>query len=371
MEAARPKNLLSGLGMAIDKGIGFLSEHQFHHGEFCTYIGEGTYLEKWCIPDSTTFSTAAICTSLLPLSDDPDVGKIFQKAAGFLKYHMMRGGAWNYFTTWHKLFPLCPADIDCTAVISYFLEKTGHAFPDNRALILANRNTRGLFYTWFTFRLRDAIHLRKAATHWKLLARECMHPLGSLLFWLKSTCSKSDVDAVVNANVALYLGDDARTAPAIRHLIRVIREGRETVSDKWYRNPLEVYYAISRVYAGGAHALEAIRELITARILDMARPDGCIGDSAADTAMAMIALMHLGYQGSELKNGVRYLISCQTPSGSWQRQALCFSGASIVWGSEELSTALCLEALGRYRLMDHEHRVLSTTKHHIHEGEVA
>lgn len=43
---------LSGASTAIDNGIRFLGDHQFHHGEFCTYIGEGDYLEKWCIPDA-------------------------------------------------------------------------------------------------------------------------------------------------------------------------------------------------------------------------------------------------------------------------------------------------------------------------------
>lgn len=336
---------------ALNSGIAFLSDHQFHHGEFCTYMGEGEYLEKWCIPDSATFSTAVICTCLLPLRGNTLVEAMFVKSADFLKFQMMRGGTWNFFTVWHKLFPLCPADLDSTSCSSYFLKQIDYSFPDNRGLVLANRNRKGLFYTWFTLRWNHIVSPPKSATHWMLLLRGCKHPIRTLLFWLKGHCEKTDVDAVVNANVLLYMGGDERMQPVVDYLAGVIETDRERTSDKWYRNPLEFYYAIARNYAAGIEGFERTRPAIIEKIQSMVQPDGCIGHSPADTAMAVISLIQLGHSGRELADGVRYLVQEQAANGSWKRQALCYGGTTIVWGSEELSTALCLEALARYNLL--------------------
>lgn len=342
---------IENMDAAINQGVRFLAEHQFHHGEFCLYIGEGEYLEKWCIPDSSTFATAAICTALLPLQDDPAVNTIFQKAAGFLKYHMMRGGAWNYFTNWHKFFKICPADMDSTVCISYFLKQVGYPFPENHALILANRNKEGLFYTWFTFRMNDLVKRKKSITHWKLLLRGFKHPLKSFLFWAKTSAKKNDIDGAVNANVLFYLGRTSQTEATVRYLIKVIEDHRESECDKWYRNIFELYYAIGRAYVAGTAALSCVGSSIIGRIAAMAQPDGSIGQSPVDTAMAVSALIHFNYSGDLLENGIGYLIKTQALNGSWPRQALCFSHPSIVWGSEELSTALCVEALARFKAL--------------------
>lgn len=332
----------------LARGINYLGDHQFHHGEFCTYQGEGEYLEKWCVTESVTFSTAAICTSLLPLRGDQAVEAIFSKGAAFLRYHMMRGGTWNFFTVWNKLFPLCPPDLDSTCCIAYFLRQLDFPFPDNRYLVWSNRSPGGLFYTWFTFRLGHLFHLPRRAILWKLLLREYKHPLASLVFWMKSICSKDDIDAVVNANVLFYLGNDPRLMPVIDYLIRVVLENREASCDKWYRNPFELYYALARNYAAGMDAFSRIRQNVIGKVLTRVGHDGCIGHSPADTAMALIVLIQFGYTGPELPAAVRYLCESQAANGSWRRQALCYGSASVVFGSEELTTALCVESLARY-----------------------
>jgi hypothetical protein len=352
---------LTPLDTAIDGGIAFLAEHQFHHGEFCVYMGAGEDLKQWCVPDSTTFATAIISALLLPLKDNPAVEAMQQKAGDFLKYQMMRGGAWHYFTKWHKIFQVCPADVDDTACISFFLKEIHYSFPDNLSLLRANRNKKGLYYTWFTFRYTFRLPINK--TYWLLALRELKYPLRALWFWTNGECRKNDVDAVVNANILYYLGENAHTAPVIPFLLQIIEDHQEAGCDKWYQNIFQVYYAIARNFHKGVHALEPAREPIIERIRARMQPDGCIGHSTGDTAMAITTLLNFGYIPEALEKAVDYLLKTVSPNGSWPRHAMCWSGRAqlVAWGSEELTTALCLEALARYRQV----KINQTTANHI------
>lgn len=343
-------NHMEHIDKAIEKGISFLAEHQFHHGEFCVYMGEGDYLEKWCIPDSTTFTSAMIGTLLLPLKEDPTVENMLKKIVPFLQYQKMRGGVWNYFTKWHKLFSICPPDIDSTVCISSFLKDMNAPFPDNISMLLANRNKKGLFYTWFT--MRFSLNKYKGVTYWKLILRELKHPIKSMMLWRKGLCKRTDIDIVVNANVLFYLGFNKYTAPIINLLVKTINEEKENSCDKWYKNPFEAYYFISRNYKNGITELDLVRNLITERILASAQDDGRLGISPLDTALGISTLINFNYTNHYvLDKSTDYLIKNQAANGSWRIEALCGSGyvSPVVWGSEELSTAVSLEALALYR----------------------
>lgn len=338
---------IQDIDQAIDKGIKFLAEHQFHHGEFCIYMGAGEDLKEWCIPDSSNFTTALICTCLLPLKDNILVESMMKKAAPFLKYQMMRGGVWNYFSKWHKLFPLCPADADDTAVISAFLKEMNYLIPNNIPLLLANRNKKGLFYTWFTLRF----NLNRNITYWKLLLRELKHPLKNFLVWKNFECSKNDIDGVVNANILFYLGLNKYTVPIVSFLIKIIEDHKEDDCDKWYRNPYMIYYFISRNYYKGIKELEPVVKPVIERILAATQANGKTGHSASDTALAINTLLNFDQNRYEIEKAVGYLCNTQAENGSWPRRALCWGGPSqkTGFGSEELTTGLCLEALARYR----------------------
>jgi hypothetical protein len=335
---------------AIRKGLHFLAEHQLHHGEFCTYMGGHEDLKQWVVPDPITFSTAIIGTLLLPWKNDRLVRPMLDKAAGFLKYQIMRSGTWSFYTKWSPYFSMVPADTDDTACISFFLREMGVDFPDNRAMLLDNRHRNGLFYTWFTFRFQRSHH----TGYWKLVLREFKRPYKMLLFWRKGEAAKNDVDTVVNANILYYLGREWFTRPIIGHLLRIIAENREGDCDKWYRNPLVVYYVIARNYARGIRELRPAAEAIRQRLLRMAKPDGRIGNLPADTALALTTLLWFGCRNPETDAAAAYILSCQNSNGSWARQAMAWAGPSttIGWGSEEVSTAFCLEALALYRGME-------------------
>jgi hypothetical protein len=340
----------TSLQEAIERGLAYLHEHQYPNGEFCAYISGDDAMQGWCQPDSTIFPTALIASCLLHLKDRPGVEELLGPAADFLRAQMARGGTWNHFTNGHPLHSLCPMDADDTACVGHFLSARGVSFPrdQNTALLMRNRRSDGLFYTWFSFHRRLRPFFGKH--HLALRLRALKNPVKTLLFWQKMECGPDDVDTVVNANVLHYLGSGPATGPIVAHLVRVLAEGREGDCDKWYRNPFTVYYFIARACAAGLVPAAGVASTIYTRILAKAAPDGRLGDTVLDTALAMCALMDLDEGGELLEKAAGFLLDNQEENGSWPRWRLYYGGPKKLtgYGSEELSTAFCLEALSRY-----------------------
>ena len=172
-----------------------------------------------------------------------------------------------------------------------------------------------------------------------------------MLFWLLNECAQNDIDAVVNANTLFYFGLNNNTRPIIPYLIQIIADKKEHDCDKWYRNPFTVYYFFSRCYAHGIKELAPIVSPITERILNASAESGMLGTSIMDTALGCCTLMNVGYYGRELQKGIDYIIHAQQDNGSWARWAFYYSGPKkkAAWGSEELTTGFCIEALARYQ----------------------
>jgi hypothetical protein len=96
-----------------------------------------------------------------------------------------------------------------------------------------------------------------------------------------------------------------------------------------------------------------MRAPIIARILAQAKPDGRLGETLADTAWAVCSLLNLRSYPAELEGAVRYILDAQLDHGSWPRWLLYYGGPKLRlgWGSEEMTTGFCLEALARYRAL--------------------
>jgi hypothetical protein len=331
---------------AIRRGLVFLAERQMVQGEFLTYFGAAEDLEQWAIPDAVTFTTALIGTTLLPWREDSVVRSMLEKAAIFLKYQIMSSGTWSYYNKWSKYFTMVSADVDDTACISFFLREMGVPFPDNREMFLDNRNREGLFYTWFVFRFQRSNNPH----YWRVVLREFKRPFQTIYFWKKMETSRNGIHPIVNANVLFYFGRDPCTSPVIDWLLAIIAENREVRCDPWYPNPFVVYYAIARNYANGIWELEPARTPICHRITGAVAANGSIGNRPLNTALALTTLLWFHYHGPEIDAAACYLLSSQSATGSWRRQLLISGGPSFAlgWGSEEISSALCVEALGFY-----------------------
>lgn len=338
----------NNLNQAIERGIAYLEDHQLPNGEFLFYMSGDVAMRGWNLPESCNFPAALIGNCLLGLKKRDKVEQILLNTANFLKYQIDRGGIWNHYTILHRLRNICPNDVDDTACISVFLKTMNFDFPmyRNQQLILDNRRGDGLFYTWITFRLRPNSNV----VYWYYALKELKYLFRSLIFWYKFECSRYDVDTVVNSNVLFYLGKRKETEPIIAHLIQVIKENKEDHCDKWYHSPLIIYYFISRNIRAGISELKEIQPELIKRIVSKSLNNGSFGESELETAVAISSLIYLDYLGPEVEKGINYLTETQSERGHWKRWGYYFGGPKklVCWGSEELTSAFCLEALGLY-----------------------
>ncbi|RQO69608.1 hypothetical protein DBR43_16175 [Pedobacter sp. KBW06] len=335
----------SGAEQSMLKGVKYLYDHQYPNGEFCCYIGDEDEM-KMCITHSNVFPTSLISQSLLHLRHLPEVNQILEMAGAFLQYQSMRAGVWNNFTILNPLFPICPPDVDNTACASKVLQALNKGYQPNEEILLANRNKSGLFYTWFTFRPS----LVPIKDFWLLNLRALKHPVSYLLFWRNTEAGRYDIDGAVNANVMFYLGLNEKTAPIVPYLLDIIDKEKEGDCDLWYRNPFTIYYFISRNYEAGIQQLEPAKEKMITRVVKTAKNNGAFGDGVLDTALGIITLINCGYYSPLLDSAVQYLISEQQSSGGWIRWAVYYGGPKkrLCYGSEEMTTGFCLEALSLY-----------------------
>jgi hypothetical protein len=137
----------------------------------------------------------------------------------------------------------------------------------------------------------------------------------------------------------------------IDYLIEIVRKRKEGVCDKWYWNRLSFYYAVSRNFYAGVQAFAVVRDEVIARIVEGAGEDGRIGANALDTALAVCALRNWGSAPPALVRAVRFLLGAQGADGAWPATVFYYGGPKRRngWGSRELTTGFCLEALLRAR----------------------
>jgi hypothetical protein len=335
----------NGLEAGIARGLEFLRRSQLPSGEFKVFMSPDLNLERDCVFDSSPFPAALIAYAL-GFADAEEAGDILDKALRFLLSEMEGPGLWRYWTKRHQSHSTIPPDLDDTACASFVLRRHGVRFPPNLKLILANRTRAGLFYTWVTARWP----LPPLPSYWRVVLSQWRRPLKVYYFFKLLEPTRHDVDGVVNANVLFYVGEGRETEPVIDYLIDVLRRGEEGRCDGWYANRFMFYYAVSRNFHAGVAAFGKVRDESVERIVGAAEPDGSIGGGVLNTALAACALLYWRSSPPELERAVRFLLAEQRDDGSWPRASLYYSGPKKLygWGSEELVTGFCLEALLHY-----------------------
>ena len=300
---------LPDVEQAISKGLSFLHSSQLPYGEFrmCfwTERGEPPML------DSSPFVTTFVLHSI-GLAQDRRVEEMTEKAIRFLLAEKQANGVWTFWSSrndnWDKKLP---PDLDDTVMASRVLRDRGIPV-DNLDLVCGNQDEDGRFYTWVADQSRE-----------------------------------DRIDSVVNANVLFYLGENESTEGAIAYLNRVVAEGKEIESTYYYSDPLSLYYCIARAYASGVASLAKSRHAIVDRTRRRQKKDGSLGDELL-TGLAACALLDLHHRGSAINGAIQSLLATQGEDGSWHR-APFFAGKGGHWGSEELTTAIAVEALVKYR----------------------
>ena len=325
---------------SVARGLAFLERSQLPSGAFPVVCTTDPTMERGCVEDPSLFPTALIAHAL---SFCPDAARMQARAEDFLLAEMDRNGLWKHWTREHPQHALLPPDLDDTSCASAVLARAGRALPHNRPILLANRDRRGLFYTWIIPRLRWAglAHARVTLPQW-------LRAPALWTFFRATSAAPGDVDAAVNANALFYLGAVPGHEAVVRHLLEVLGESRETQCDKWYENPFAIWYFFSRALAGIAPEADA-------RIKER------VGTAAPSTALeAALAISSLNYWRFEAgEDLVSFLLAGQLPSGAWPRAAFYHGGRkrrrdgsfdephpdTPRWGSEALTTALAIEAL--------------------------
>lgn len=233
----------------------------------------------------------------------------------------------------HAQFRYVPPDLDDTSVASIALSVGTDTLVRNRALILANRASNGLFFSWISLRRR---WVPNAAYWWISLTHLLRDAKKSIAFYHIAPSERHDIDAVVNSNVLMYLGRSPETEPVVDFLVDLLREKKEIRSDKWYDSPFVLYYFFSRALR---RAEADAGPLLLARLRSQ-KPA-----SPLETALAICARLDWGKLPGVAE--VEALLDAQLDTGGWPLEPF-YKGERTRWGSEELSTGFCLEALSRW-----------------------
>jgi hypothetical protein len=295
------------LAPSVRRGLRFLYDNQLPYGEFRTYASPTRDMRVTRF-DSSIFVTTFVLYSIARI-DHPCVTTMTNKATSFLKEEMRDPGLFQYYTS--KNTRSIEFDLDDTACASVALQRRHPLVVGtlNVDYFMENRNEAGLFYTW-----------------------------------LGVAPPANDIDSVVNANVVFYLGDRDETKSACRYLIDTVESRNESDSYHHYLDDMTLYYAASRAYAHGTSSLGEAKEALIERVLQFSEDDGSFGN-VLTTACAMCSLANVGYDGvTRLRTAARYLEKQQEADGSWRRVPM-YHQPGVYYGSEELTTALCLEAL--------------------------
>jgi hypothetical protein len=300
----------TSLTPSVERGLRFLQKNQLSYGEFKTYACPSVEMEQGCYFDSAVAVTTIVLHSIAYV-EHPYVSEMTNKAVSFLTEEMSGPGLFRYYTS--RNIHSIDFDLDDTACAAVALRRS-HPFivwGYNIGYFTNNRNEAGLFYTW-----------------------------------LDGAAAGSDVESVVNANVVFYLGDCDETKSACRFLIDIVKSDHEEDSYHYYLDNMTLYYAISRAYANGVLSLEGARDTVVEKVLRLRRRDGSFGNELT-TACAVCSLINFNYDDITLfRDTVRYIESQQRPNGSWPKVAM-WRGLDLYYGSDELTTALCVEALAR------------------------
>ena len=319
----------------LSRGLDYLRKSQLPHGEWKTYISPDAAMQENCRYVSTTYITTFVLHALQYIVH-PLARSMEKKALGFLQEEKEEGGIWRYFGTNRNIrltprgfetytqFGIVP-DLDDTACVSYALKKAGISIEYNLPVFHRNRNEEGLYYTW----LMD-VEKNKAYTERTVY----MDP------------KKNDVCAGVNANILMYLGECPHTKAVVDFLNASINKGAAEETMAYFPQNLILYYLVSRAYACGAKSLEESKDKAVQTVKAKL---GSLMAKGSVLAAAYAACIYMNYESSmgKERETIDFIANNQREDGSWGRERFC-DGGKYFYGSEELTTALCLEVLARY-----------------------
>jgi hypothetical protein len=165
--------------------------------------------------------------------------------------------------------------------------------------------------------------------------------------WLSTRLNvERELDVVVNANILLYLaGERPPVAELARFLMELVASRNFRGLSPFALSESPSIYALVRAYRHGpVPELAPLLPALVPPLLAAQRDDGSFGNEL-DTALSMTALLETGYPVAKLVPAARWMLDRQRPDGSWPRRSFFRDFLPTYYGSDELTTALCAEAL--------------------------
>ena len=327
---------LENCSSAIKKGVYFLRQAQLEDGEFITLASANQQLVNGTF-DSSPYATSLIlyCLSFLPQAEIKDIN---QKAISFLLSQIEGPSIWRYWSKKHQTHKALPPDLDDICCISYVLKQHHIDIPSNKEILLASRDENGLFYTWLVPRKTASPEIKMTVSQ---------HVGTNEIISVLVTNSINDIDSIVNTNVLFYLGDTAETKAASDYLINIIEQNLEIESTDYYIDPYTLYYMISRAYWSGVSSFGKIQKAIINKLVSKIFKSNS-WTNELEAALAICTMINFQETDNFLLQTINFLLDRQGQDGSWPA-ATMFIGPAPYYGSAELTTAYCLEAIARYQ----------------------
>jgi hypothetical protein len=306
--------LRSAIDVALRDGLRFLARVQLPSGEIPVGAFRDPALTEAGEPDSSLFATAFCLHALerLRTSNVAVPHATVVRARRFLLTEMSGPGLFAYYTRAHP--SQLPPDTDDTCCASTVL-RDAHPFllwGENVGWLLRSRDRTGVFLTW-----------------------------------IEPFAGPNNVDVGVNANVLLYLGDRPETQAASDYVRRALSQADPLEHTRYYPDWLVLAYLVWRAYRAGARSLSDAVAATINRVGVAQRTDGSFGGDVR-TACAIAVLSERRSELDLLRAAVELLLGRQHEEGCWSRGPV-YRSADEFFGSEALTTALCLDALAASR----------------------
>jgi hypothetical protein len=314
-----PYELRIQAAFAIQNGLDFEAAAQTGTGSFITDCWRSDGAGQKTNVDAI-FTVSQVLYSLSFLPDSASARGTRERAARYLMSQQKPPGIWQYYGQGTKI-DLSP-DVDDTSVSWAALQRAGATIPPAALdAIRASRNERGLFNTW----------------------------IGDPAKWFN--IDSRDIDTVVNLNALLLFGLARERIDSVCNfeLEQVKNDGfrRGTI---YYSSPLMFAHAFSRAFReGNVSCLESAVPRIRDAVLSMQNKDGSWGNDL-ETGFGALTLLNLGYKGKALERAIKAIMARQSDDGGWAL-APAYRGAvaPLNYGSRAVTTAVCIEALAKYR----------------------
>lgn len=300
-------------------GIGYLAEVQERDGSFSSSVSAKRNFKN-TFQNQSLFSSCLILSSLASLPKTEDTKKIQNRLARFIESQKSDFWSWNYWkrNSLESRTNAYPDDLDdtCCAVAALTLYNpkvvsTQAVAKIVNLLAFCEKGVGGPYYSW--------IVPGETEKAWK------------------------DIDLAVNNNIAFFLSLHEVTLPSLVDLTeKSIRS--QKYQSPYYYSPQVVIYFISRWYRGRKKD-KIISFLLRKRLKNFS------WGNPLETVLSVSALINLGYKEKDLEKSINF-IGKNCSNGSWKaypfviekikREEKYFSG------SQALTTAFCLEALGKF-----------------------